>query len=285
MHHHKPLFPLENLPSQVVSHFLMNNKKLQEERIEWIESETRKIDEFTEKITKHTLLIPTMNGDDQKAQEKIIKLNVGGSVFTTNLKTLLNEKDTFFSGFFSDRFLPQIQKVESESGEEEDVYFIDRNGKNFSLILDHLRGHKIGPKIQNLTGIELFEFVEDVAFYQVRSIYPLLNDESKEMLREHFSIELEEAPKVKETIPIANNRLKLTSHALANIPQEYKRMVLGETLHPFVLELEPTNAGKITGMLLEMETNMILNWIENDDELKKIVEQAVTVLKESSLYN
>lgn len=59
----------------------------------------------------------------------------------------------------------------------------------------------------------------------------------------------------------------LTAAVLANAaPQEQKQM-LGEALYPKIHASQPELAGKITGMLLEMDSSELLYLLENDEAL------------------
>lgn len=82
----------------------------------------------------------------------------------------------------------------------------------------------------------------------------------------------------------------LTSSMLAEAqPQEQKQM-LGERLFPLIHGMYPDLAGKITGMLLEIDNSELIHMLESRDSLKAKVEEAVAVLhahqaKESLLKN
>ncbi|CAI9264839.1 unnamed protein product [Lactuca saligna] len=56
--------------------------------------------------------------------------------------------------------------------------------------------------------------------------------------------------------------------SLANAPPEQQRTMLGESLYPLVDQLEPENAAKVTGMLLEMDQIEVLHLLESPDALK-----------------
>ena len=62
-------------------------------------------------------------------------------------------------------------------------------------------------------------------------------------------------------------------------PQEQKQ-TLGMWLYTKIEELEPKKAGKITGMLLELENTKIMQFLENQEALVAIVQEAVEVLKD-----
>ncbi|GAA5897541.1 polyadenylate-binding protein [Sporobolomyces salmoneus] len=72
----------------------------------------------------------------------------------------------------------------------------------------------------------------------------------------------------------------LTAAMLANAaPQEQKQM-LGEALYPKIHATQPDLAGKITGMLLEMDSSELLYLLENDDALEAKIKEALDVLDE-----
>lgn len=71
---------------------------------------------------------------------------------------------------------------------------------------------------------------------------------------------------------------ELTSASLANASPEMRKQMLGERLFPMVQKEQPEFAGKITGMLLEMEVSEILSLLENPQELKGKVGEAMDVL-------
>ncbi|XP_076338779.1 polyadenylate-binding protein 1A-like isoform X1 [Tachypleus tridentatus] len=71
----------------------------------------------------------------------------------------------------------------------------------------------------------------------------------------------------------------LTASMLAEAnPQEQKQM-LGERLFPLIHRMYPELAGKITGMLLEIDNTELLHMLEHHESLKAKVEEAVAVLK------
>jgi len=71
----------------------------------------------------------------------------------------------------------------------------------------------------------------------------------------------------------------LTPAGLANAtPQEQKQM-LGERLFPLIQQMQPELAGKITGMLLEIDNTELLHMLESRESLKAKVEEAIAVLQ------
>jgi len=70
----------------------------------------------------------------------------------------------------------------------------------------------------------------------------------------------------------------LTSEALEQVPADARKQMLGEHLFPRVHHHEPNRAGKITGMLLEMENTELLGLISNESALVAKVHEAIQVL-------
>jgi len=71
----------------------------------------------------------------------------------------------------------------------------------------------------------------------------------------------------------------LTTGMLASAqPQEQKQM-LGERLYPLISGMHPEWAGKITGMLLEIDNAELLHMLDSRESLKSKVDEAVSVLQ------
>jgi len=71
----------------------------------------------------------------------------------------------------------------------------------------------------------------------------------------------------------------LTASTLAGATPSEQKQMIGERLFPLVQEHQPKMAGKITGMLLEIDNGELLNMLENRDLLKDKVGEAVAVLQ------
>eukprot|EP00976_Prorocentrum_cordatum_P000258 5461-Prorocentrum_minimum.AAC.2 len=72
----------------------------------------------------------------------------------------------------------------------------------------------------------------------------------------------------------------LTTATLAAAPPEQQKQMLGERLFPLVHGKQPELAGKITGMLLEMDNTELLNLLESPESLTAKVDEAMTVLRQ-----
>uniref|UniRef100_M1CCI5 Polyadenylate-binding protein n=2 Tax=Solanum tuberosum TaxID=4113 RepID=M1CCI5_SOLTU len=67
--------------------------------------------------------------------------------------------------------------------------------------------------------------------------------------------------------------------SLAFASPEDQHAMLGEQLFPLVEHIERDHAGKVTGMLLEMDQTEVLHLIESPDALKEKVSEAMDVLR------
>ncbi|KAJ3101202.1 Protein phosphatase PP2A regulatory subunit B [Physocladia obscura] len=72
----------------------------------------------------------------------------------------------------------------------------------------------------------------------------------------------------------------LNAASLASMPQEVQKRMLGEALFPLIQNLNRGLAGKVTGMLLEMDNGELLHLLESPDALSGKVQEAVAVLEE-----
>jgi len=73
----------------------------------------------------------------------------------------------------------------------------------------------------------------------------------------------------------------LTASALAAAPPGVQKQMLGEKLYPAIAKYQPELAGKITGMMLEMDNSELLILLESDQQLKIKVDEAMNVLQSS----
>ena len=107
----------------------------------------------------------------------LVKLNIGGTIFTTNLQTLTSVKDTFFTGFFK-----------HSKPEDDGSFFIDRPSDQFHLILNYLRGIDVEQKLWKLNDSELKDFIDDVVYYEIAPIYEILPRKGLVLLKSKYGI-------------------------------------------------------------------------------------------------
>ncbi|XP_034731850.1 polyadenylate-binding protein 1-like isoform X2 [Etheostoma cragini] len=71
----------------------------------------------------------------------------------------------------------------------------------------------------------------------------------------------------------------LTASMLASAPLMDQKQLLGERLYPVIHALHPNLAGKITGMLLEIDNSELLHMLETPESLHSKVDEAIAVLQ------
>merc|ERR1712190_283161 len=71
----------------------------------------------------------------------------------------------------------------------------------------------------------------------------------------------------------------LTASMLAAAPPNEQKQMLGERLFPLIQSMHPELAGKITGILLEIDNSELVHMLEHNESLKGKVDEAVAVLQ------
>lgn len=84
-------------------------------------------------------------------------------------------------------------------------------------------------------------------------------------------------PATQQAVVVKGQEPLTASMLAAAQPAEQKQM-LGERLFPLIEQMYPALAGKITGMLLEIDNSELLHMLEHNESLKAKVEEAVAVL-------
>ncbi|XP_005146875.2 polyadenylate-binding protein 1-like [Melopsittacus undulatus] len=87
------------------------------------------------------------------------------------------------------------------------------------------------------------------------------------------------APQVGEPAVHVQGQEPLTASMLAAAPPQEQKEMIGERLYPLIHAMHPTLAGKITGMLLEIDNSELLLLLESPDSLHSKIEEAVAVLQ------
>jgi len=76
------------------------------------------------------------------------------------------------------------------------------------------------------------------------------------------------------------NAAPLSAAALAAAPANVQKQMIGEKLFPKISNYQPELAGKITGMMLEMDNSELLILLDSDVQLKAKCDEAMKVLEQ-----
>merc|ERR1719217_151943 len=71
---------------------------------------------------------------------------------------------------------------------------------------------------------------------------------------------------------------QFNASTLAAAPPQVQKQMIGEKLYPLIAKIEPQMAGKVTGMMLEMDNSELLMLIESEQQLRFKVTEAIQVL-------
>ncbi|KAF3785569.1 Polyadenylate-binding protein 5 [Nymphaea thermarum] len=150
---------------------------------------------------------------------------------------------------------------------------------------------------------ELFELIQRNANQSFRYLQNARNGVEPQMIPQGFMGPMIPMPLDASGMPLSPMEaprpqavpITTLASALASANPEHRRMVcqhsflmflifwvilmLGEQLFPLVERIEHDHAGKVTGMLLEMDQTEVLHLIESPDALKAKVAEAIEVLR------
>merc|ERR1719329_1354872 len=65
----------------------------------------------------------------------------------------------------------------------------------------------------------------------------------------------------------------INASALAAAPPAVQKQMIGEKLYPAIAKIQPEMAGKVTGMMLEMDSSELLMLLESEEQLRTKVEE------------
>ena len=77
----------------------------------------------------------------------------------------------------------------------------------------------------------------------------------------------------------------LTPATLAAADEHMQKNMIGERLYPLISVTQPEQAGKITGMLLEMDNSELLHLLESPEALESKIHEALEVLRAHQAAN
>ncbi|KAM4842352.1 polyadenylate-binding protein 1-like [Thomomys bottae] len=102
---------------------------------------------------------------------------------------------------------------------------------------------------------------------------------SRPLLPYKCSSAMYNARRVQEPAVYVPGQEPLTASMLAAAPLHEQKQMIGERLYPLIYDVHNQLAGKITGMLLEIDNSELLLMLESPESLKAKIEEALAVLR------
>jgi hypothetical protein len=157
-------------------------------------------------------------GDSPPPNPDIVKLNVGGILFTTTKGTLCRYPHSMLGAMFNGSMATY---------KDNDGYFIDRNGAMFGYVLDFLRSLQLAlPSDFN----HLDQLAIEADFYQIEPLITAIQDHRKKLHNRRNKIgQVLEVIEVRigstATMPTNNSRVKTIisgrRSVIATLPQDF----------------------------------------------------------------
>ena len=177
---------------------------------------------------------------------KVVKLNIGGQIFETNVKTLQKDPDSLLATMFS----KQIEVIRQQN----EAYFIDRNGTLFEHVLNYLRTGKVPHKIIQDLGEDL---LEEAIFYNLKGMVEVITNGNKRI-----------------KINIGGATFETTNETLNKYPCSMLAQMLGKGNKTYFIDRN--------GSLFEH----VLNYLRTGNLPRKVIQDfGEELLEEALFYN
>ena len=137
------------------------------------------------------------------------------------------------------------------------------------------------PQLNQQQMIRNGQYVVNGGPIQMQQQAPQVQQQQQQLPQQQVQQQQKRVPKLGKDEQVINiaGQPPLTTDMLASAnPQEQKQM-LGERLYPLISCIYPEWAGKITGMLLEIDNAELLHMLDSPDSLREKVQEAYNVLE------
>ena len=113
-----------------------------------------------------------------------------------------------------------------------------------------------------------------------RAMYPPnLQGQMRDQVKFNNQAHNQNMPMMQQPQQAGPNSGDFSDEAFASADPHTQKNMIGERMYPLIRDHHPEQAGKITGMLLEMDNGELLNLIESPDALMAKIEEALNVLR------
>ncbi|XP_052798559.1 BTB/POZ domain-containing protein KCTD6-like [Mya arenaria] len=164
----------------------------------------------------------------------IVKLNVGGEIYTTTKATLCKYPSSMLGAMFNGSMSPSL--------DENGCFFIDRDGELFKYILNYLRSSRLSVP----AGFkDLDQLSAEVDFYQITPLIDAIEllrlPEPVQKVRVRYLEVIEVRTGNLATMPTMNSRIKTIISGRRDVIHRYLSL---HQIHPAERERLQLNSGK-----------------------------------------
>lgn len=165
-----------------------------------------------------------------------------------------------------------VQEAMEEMREKEEAYQdtampADAEPSRQSMVVQEVAAPEV-PEVKSV------EESKEVAVPEVPEVKPV--EENKESKAHNHTAKKADAERSKQSPPLTKRAILARMYSL---PAPQRKAFLGETLYPLVQKIDAGRAGKLTGMLLDMEPHEVAHLCERPEALVRKVNEAQEVLR------
>lgn len=132
-------------------------------------------------------------------------------------------------------------------------------------------------RIMNVTL--LLQTPKQTLYSTTTTLLPLVTYEAQYATQGHNPVDPQQQAGRRPPFVCSQGTGPLNASLLAAISPEEREQMIGQRLYPLIQAMQPQLAGKITGMLLELENSELLYLLEDARALSLKVDEAILVLQ------
>ena len=175
-----------------------------------------------------------MPGQMKMSGSEIVKLNVGGEVYTTTRSTLCKFPHSMLGAMFNGSMTPSM--------DENSCFFIDRDGQLFKFILNFLRSSRLSLPADFK---DLDQLSAEADFFQITPLIEAIHELRQPVADKQVRVRYLEVIEVRTgnlaTMPTMNSRIKTIISGRRDI---IRRFLYIHQIHPAERERLQLNSGK-----------------------------------------
>lgn len=200
------------------------------------------------------------------SESQIIKLNVGGEIYTTTRSTLCKYPNSMLGAMFNGSMSPSL--------DENGCFFIDRDGELFKYILNYLRSSRLSLP-QGFKDLD--QLFAEADFYQITPLLETVEELRAPVPEKHVKVRYLEVIEVRTgnlaTMPTMNSRIKTIISGRRDVIHKFLSL---HQIHPAERERLQLHSGKdyteiaLTGSNVRLQVGECLRnqgWVLSESQM------------------